>query len=60
MLVWLYLMSSIAGQEPSVHRVAELLPSGARIIETANVPVRTAKPRVLVLWMNAPSRVIST
>jgi hypothetical protein len=59
-LVWLYLTASIAGQTPLSYRVADLLPSDARIIETANVPVRTAKARVLVLWMNAPRRVMST
>jgi hypothetical protein len=59
-LVWLYLTASIAGQVPLTHRVADLLPSDARIMETANVPVRTAQRRVLVLWMSAPRRVIST
>ena len=59
-LVWLYLTASIAGQDPFARRVADLLPSDARIIETANVPLRTAKARVLVLWMNAPRPVIST
>ena len=58
-LVWLYLTASIAGQDSLAHRVADLLPSGARIIETANVPVRTAKTRVLVLWMDTPRRFIS-
>lgn len=57
-LVWLYLTASIAGQTPLRHRVAELLPGDARIIETANVPVPSAKTRVLVLWMSAPRRVI--
>jgi hypothetical protein len=59
MLVWLYLSASIAGQNPLAHRAAALLPSDARIIETANVPVRTAKTRVLVLWMKAPRRFTS-
>ncbi len=59
-LVWLSLTASMAGQGLSTHRVADLLPSDARIIETANVPVRTAKARVLVLWMKAPRRVMST
>ena len=58
-LVWLYLTVSLAGQGPLAHRVENLLPSDARIIETANVAVRTAKARVLVLWMRAPRRVIS-
>lgn len=58
-LVWLYLAASIAGQAPLTHRVADLLPSDARIIETANVPVRTGKTRMLVLWMKAPRRVLS-
>jgi len=58
-LVWLYLTASIAGQAPLTHRVADLLPSDARIIEVANVPVRSARTRVLVLWMNSPRRVIS-
>ena len=49
---------SIAGQAPR-RALADLLPSDARIIETANVPVRAAKARVLVLWMKAPRRVIS-
>jgi hypothetical protein len=50
----------MAGQDPLAYRVAELIPSDARIIETANVSVSTPKTRVLVLWMNAPRRVIST
>lgn len=50
----------MAGQDPLAYRVADLLPSDARVIETASVPIRTAKARVLVLWMNAPRRVIST
>ena len=58
-LFWLYLTASVAAQDPLAHRVADLLPSSARIIETANVPVRTGKTRVLVLWMKAPRRVIS-
>jgi hypothetical protein len=58
-LVWLCLTASIVGQAPSRHRVPDLLPSDARIIETANVPVRTAKTRVLVLWMTAPRRVMA-
>jgi hypothetical protein len=57
--VWLCLTASMAGQDPLANRVADLLPSDARIIETASVPVHTAKTRVLVLWMNAPGRVIS-
>jgi hypothetical protein len=58
-LVWLYLTASIAGQEPLAHSVASLLPSDARVIETAQVSIRAAKTRVLVLWMSAPRRVIS-
>jgi hypothetical protein len=59
-LVWMCLAASVAGQDPLANRVADLLPSDARIIETASVPARTAKTRVLVLWMKAPSRVICT
>lgn len=58
-LVWVYFAASIAGQSLLTRGVPDLLPSDARIIETANVPVRTAKTRVLVLWMKAPRRVIS-
>jgi hypothetical protein len=60
LLVWLYLTASIAGQTHLTHRVAELLPSDARIIEAANVPLHAAKARVLVLWMSAPKPVNST
>jgi hypothetical protein len=59
-LVWLYLTASMDGQAPLASRVADLLPSDARIIEMANVPVSTGKPRALVLWMTAPRRVMST
>ena len=55
---WLYLTASIAGQTPLRHRVAELLPGDARIIETANVTIPSAKTRVLVLSIIAPRRVI--
>ena len=58
-LVWIYLTTALAGQGPVTHGVADLLPSGARIIETASVPARTAKARLLVLWMQAPRRVTS-
>lgn len=58
-LVWIYLTTALAGQNPVRHGVADLLPSNARIIETATVPVRTAKTRLLVLWMQAPRRVTS-
>jgi hypothetical protein len=57
-LVWLCLTGSIAGQDSLAQRVADLLPNDARVIETAKVPV--TKPRVLVLWMSAPRRVMST
>jgi len=50
-LLSLCLAASIAGQTPVAHHVANLLPRDARIIETANVPVRAAKARTLVLWM---------
>jgi hypothetical protein len=62
-LVWIYLTAALAelqGQGSMAHSVAGLLPSDARIIETATVPVRTAKARMLVLWMQAPRRVMST
>ena len=58
-LVWIYLTTALAGQNPVRHGIADLLPSDARIIETATVPVRTAKTRLLVLWMQAPRRVTS-
>ena len=58
-LVWIYLTTALAGQNPVRHAVADLLPGDARIIETATVPVRTAKVRLLVLWMQAPRRVTS-
>ncbi len=57
--IGLCLTASLAAQDSSAHRVADLLPGGARIIETAIVPVRTARTRTLVLWMNSPRRVIS-
>jgi hypothetical protein len=55
-MAWLYLMASIAAQDG----VGRLLPRDAQVIETANVPVRDGKTRVLALWMSAPKRVIST
>ncbi len=59
-LVWICLTVSMAAQDPAANRFADILPRDARIIETANVPVSTLTTRVLVLWMNAPRRVIST
>ncbi len=59
-LLSFYVAASVSAQALPTHHLAELLPGGARIIETANVPVRTGKTRALVLWMNAPRRVIST
>ena len=58
-LVGLYLAASLAGQRSATNRVSDLLPSDARIIETASVRVPTAKTRMLVLWMQDPQRVIS-
>uniref|UniRef100_Q01TE8 Uncharacterized protein n=1 Tax=Solibacter usitatus (strain Ellin6076) TaxID=234267 RepID=Q01TE8_SOLUE len=58
-LVWICLTASVVGQRPLPHPVADLLPPDARIVETANVPLRSAKTRVLVLWMNSPRRVMS-
>lgn len=60
MMVWLYLAVSVTGQDLATRGVAKLLPGGAQIIETATVPARGAKPRALVLWMNAPRRVMSS
>lgn len=60
LLGWMYFAATLAGQTPVTHGIAELLPSGARIIETARVPVHAAKARVLVLWMKAPRRVMSS
>ena len=59
-LVWLFLTASVAAQSPSTQRVADLLPKGAQIIETANVPVRAGRQRELVLWMTSPRRVMTT
>ena len=58
-LVWILLTAPMAGQPVLTNGLAELLPSDARIIETASVPVRAAKTRLLVLWMKAPRRVNS-
>lgn len=60
LLVWLYLAASLFGQDPSASRVADLLPPDAQVIETASVATGTAKARMLVLWMRAPQRVMST
>jgi len=58
---WLLLAASAMGQDHSARPVADLLPHDARIIETANVPLRdTSKQRRLVLWMSEPRRVMST
>lgn len=59
-VAWLYLTASAAGQNPLANRVADILPRDARVVETASVPIRAGKTRVLVLWMNTPRRVIST
>jgi hypothetical protein len=55
MMAWLCLTASIAAQDG----VVRLLPRDAQIVETANVPVRGGKRRVLTLWLNAPQRVTS-
>ena len=53
LLGFLCLTAFVAAQD----RVKDLLPKDARVIETATVPARSGKARLLVLWMEAPQRV---
>ena len=43
----------------AAEQIENILPKDARIIETVNVRTRNGKSRALVLWMNAPKRVMA-
>ena len=53
----LSLVPEMTAQGTLKDRFGALLPSDAKIIETANLNIRSGKARVLVLWMNNPKRV---
>jgi hypothetical protein len=58
--VSLSLAPEIAAQSTLKDRYGSLLPSSAKIIETANLNIRSGKARVLVLWMSNPSRIMAS
>jgi hypothetical protein len=58
-VIWvsLSLAPKMTAQGTLKDRFRALLPSDAKIIETANLNIRSGKARVLVLWMSNPKRV---
>lgn len=56
----LSLAPDMTAQGPSKDRLSAILPSNAKIIETAHLSVRGGKARVLALWMSNPKRFMAS
>jgi len=56
MISFLVLTTALAGQNASPDGVQNLLPAGAKVIETADLISIVGRPRILVLWMEHPTK----